>query len=271
VHAAGVIWPLLTEAGAAGRTVTYTEVAPAIATNPLSVGLALGPIQAYCIENRLAPLTAIVVGMHTGVPGGGFVAWDVDDLPAAIAAVAAQNWDLVGNPFSGFGPNDTADTFAEELLSDPGTSAEVIGRVRDRGVAQQIFRRALLRAYAGRCAVCGLAFPDALEAAHIVPWAECGPGRRLDVRNGLLLCASHHRLFDREVISLGQDLRMRYYDPEGLDGRYRKVDRAFTLTFDGKRLRRPPDRLHRPDPENVRQRIELALAKATPKRWSRSS
>lgn len=271
VHAAGVVWPMLTKAGAERRTLTYTDVAPVIATNPLSVGYALGPIQAYCIENRLAPLTAIVVGKNTGVPGEGFVAWDVDDLTAAADAIAAQNWDLVGNPFEGFGPNETADSFAEELVNDPARSAEVLRRVRDRGVAQQIFRRALLLAYGRRCAMCGLAFPDALEAAHIVPWGDCDQNRRLDVRNGVLLCASHHRLFDREALSLRPNFQIRYYDPDGTDGRYRKVDRVFSLAVHGEQLRMPKDARHRPDPANIRERMGLARSKKKPKRGLRHS
>lgn len=264
-HAAGVIWPLLTAAGASGRILTYTDVAPSISTNPLSVRFALGPIQAYCMENRLAPLTAIVVGLRTGVPGGGFIAWDVDDLPAALAAVRAQNWDLVGNPFAGFGAEDDPDTLADRIVEDPDRSVEVLRKVGDRGIAQQIFRRALLRVYEGRCAICGLAFPGALEASHIVPWSDCGPERRMDVRNGVLLCASHHRLFDREMISLRPDLRVRYYDPEGLDGRYRKVDKAFSLATHGRSLRVPRKEMHRPDPANVRERIRLARSKTKPK------
>ena len=257
-HAAGVIWPMLTEAGSSGRTLTYTQVAPAIATNPLSVRLALGPIQTYCMENRLAPLTAVVVGKNSSVPGDGFVAWDVDDLAAALAAVQAQNWTLVGNPFTGFGVADTEDTFAEELVADPGNAADVYRRVHDRGVAQRVFRKALLLAYDERCAFCGLAFPDALEAAHIVPWGSCEPAQRLDVRNGVLLCASHHRLFDRNIMWLQDEFIIAYYDPEGKDGRYRKVDRAFAVALHGSGIRMPKDPTLRPNAAHVRRRIALA-------------
>lgn len=258
IHLAGVIWPLLTEAGSAGETLTYTKVAPTIATNPLSVGLALGPIQTYCMENRLPPLTAVVVGKNSGMPGGGFVAWDVDDLAAALSAVAAYNWELIGNPFAGFGAEDTEDTFAEALIDDPGNAVDVYHRVRDRGMAQRIFRRALLLAYDERCAFCGLAFPDALEAAHIVPWSSCEPAQRLDVRNGVLLCASHHRLFDRNIMWLQDNFLITYYDPEEKDGRYRKVDRAFTIALHGSNIRLPKDPTHHPDSANLRRRLALA-------------
>lgn len=262
-HLAGVIWPLLIKAGSAEETLTYTQVAPAIGTNPLSVGFALNPIQTYCMENRLPPLTAVVVGKNSGMPGGGFVAWDVNDLAAGLSAVAAYNWELIGNPFAGFGSHDTEDTFAETLIEDPGNAVVVYHRVRDRGIAQRVFRKALLLAYGERCAFCGLAFPDALEAAHIVPWGSCEPAQRLDVRNGVLLCASHHRLFDRNIMWLQDDFRIAYYDPGEKDGRYRKVDRAFTVALHGSGLRLPKDPTLHPDAANVRQRVALA-AKYSP-------
>lgn len=238
-------------------TLAYEDVAPAIQTNPLSVGKALGPIQTYCIENRLAPLTSVVVGKHSRTPGTGFVAWDVDDLDAAWHAVAAQNWSLVGNPFAGFGPDDDEESFANKLISNPDRSGEVYRTVRDRGVMQRIFRLALLEAYDCKCAMCGLSFPAALEGAHILPWGECEPERRLDVRNGILLCASHHRLYDDDVFVIEEDLTITYYDPDTEDGEYGDTDRSFALALHRTKPTLPMREALWPDSAFIRHRISL--------------
>lgn len=63
--------------------------------------------------------------------------------------------------------------------------------IRRRG--QPAFRRALLRAYNGRCAATGTNAPAVLEAAHITPYT--GPESDL-LANGLLLRSDIHALFD---------------------------------------------------------------------------
>lgn len=257
-HAAGVIWPHLVEAGRLRGVLTYEVVAKLIDTNPLSVGYALGPIQTYCLENRLSPLTVVVVGKVTGVPGGGFVAWDVDDLDGARDAVQLQNWDLVGNPFAGFGPDEDEETLATTILIDPKKRGDVYRTVRDRGVIQQIFRLALLEAYE-ECALCGLTFHAALEAAHILPWGRCTEEERLDVTNGLLLCSSHHRLLDDDVFTLREDMTVGYYDPEATEGPYSDTDRRFALALHNMPLTLPAVKSRRPDPAFIRRRYDMAV------------
>jgi len=73
------------------------------------------------------------------------------------------------------------------------------GRPRDPG-----FRRAVLSAWGGRCAVCGFEAwvddtPFGVEAAHI-KWHAAGGPDALD--NGLLLCVLHHRALDRGLLGL---------------------------------------------------------------------
>ncbi len=64
---------------------------------------------------------------------------------------------------------------------------------------QPLFRRNLLAAYSGRCAITGCDAIDALEAAHIAPYAEQSSNR---VSNGLLLRADIHTLFDLNLIGI---------------------------------------------------------------------
>ena len=69
--------------------------------------------------------------------------------------------------------------------------------VRRRG--QPAFRKALLDAYGGCCAMTGCDVVDALEAAHIQPYSGL---KSNDVRNGLLLRADVHTLFDLYLIAI---------------------------------------------------------------------
>jgi putative restriction endonuclease len=67
---------------------------------------------------------------------------------------------------------------------------------------QPEFRRDLIAAYEGRCAVTGCDVIDALEAAHIIPYK--GPHTNV-ARNGLLLRADIHTLFDLKLFRIDPD------------------------------------------------------------------
>lgn len=69
--------------------------------------------------------------------------------------------------------------------------------VRRRG--QPEFRRKLLEAYGGRCAITSCDVEDALEAAHIVPYR--GPETNHPA-NGILLRADIHTLFDLGLLAI---------------------------------------------------------------------
>lgn len=71
--------------------------------------------------------------------------------------------------------------------------------VRRQG--QPAFRRALLSAYEGRCAMSGYAVNSVLEAAHIMPYRGAHTNH---VTNGLLLRADLHTLFDMGLIAVGE-------------------------------------------------------------------
>ncbi len=72
--------------------------------------------------------------------------------------------------------------------------------VRRRG--QPAFRKALLDAYGGRCAMTACDAVDALEAAHIRPYSGQSSNH---VSNGLLLRADIHTLFDLYLIGVNPD------------------------------------------------------------------
>ena len=68
---------------------------------------------------------------------------------------------------------------------------------RDARPNQAAFRRAVLAAYGGRCALTGCDAEPALDAAHVADW-------RLenDAGAGILLRADLHRLFERRLLVL---------------------------------------------------------------------
>jgi len=71
-------------------------------------------------------------------------------------------------------------------------------------LGQGTFRIAVLDAYGRGCAVTEEHSLPALEASHIRPYAQDGPH---EVRNGLLLRADLHRLFDTGYVTITPDLR----------------------------------------------------------------
>lgn len=73
-------------------------------------------------------------------------------------------------------------------------------------VGQEVFRRALLAYWGGRCPLTGITDIQLLRASHIVPWAECETDeKRLDVHNGLLLSALWDAAFDTGLVSFADD------------------------------------------------------------------
>ncbi|WP_297811733.1 HNH endonuclease signature motif containing protein [uncultured Methylophaga sp.] len=235
-YAASLLWPILTTAAKDRRKPIYKELAPLINTNPLSVGNALEPIQAYCMEYKLPPLSAIVVGKNTGLPGGGFIAWDIEDIDSAFEKVFNHPWETVQNPFFGFTEHDSIETLSNEIINNPNKAKEIYTKVKVRGTAQHIFRETLLKAYESRCAICGFSFKQALEAAHIVPWSKAKPEERISPSNGVLLCSNHHKLFDEGIIQITNQLQVHHPKKQS---HYSKADIAATVVLDTKSLQLP--------------------------------
>lgn len=83
---------------------------------------------------------------------------------------------------------------------------KVLAQVSRRQGAPR-FRRALLQAYEGRCAMSRYDAEPALEAAHILPYR--GPQTN-HISNGLLLRADLHDLFDLGLVAVDTDtMRLR--------------------------------------------------------------
>lgn len=252
---AGEAWTELTNAAAKRKRLTYKELGAPLGLHHRSVRLALGPIQEFCTEEHLPLLPAIVVNASVGIPGRGSYASGRSDLEQIQNDVFAFDWASRPNPFQQFSAETNVKTLLQRLLDHPESSAEIYSLVRNRGLAQRLFRQALGAAYHWQCAMCGLSFESALEAAHIIPWPEAEPSQRTDVRNGLLLCATHHRLFDSGYITVTEQYTVHYYDPaETQDGHYTTADSALTSALHGTPLKLPSALNHQPLLEWIRKR-----------------
>jgi hypothetical protein len=84
------LWSLLALAATNRQILTYDMVAQLTGVVRPSIGDFLRPIQQYCIEKNLPPLTVLVVSEQTGVPGEGFLA--AADLPLAQMQVFQHSW-----------------------------------------------------------------------------------------------------------------------------------------------------------------------------------
>ncbi|HDS1199517.1 TPA: HNH endonuclease [Shewanella algae] len=99
---------------------------------------------------------------------------------------------------------DSIEAWDEAAFAIEGdTTAKRLQWIADRQ-GQPAFRQKLLEAYEGCCCLSGTAVPEALEAAHIIPFSE---RRANDICNGLLLRADLHTLFDLGLINICPDTR----------------------------------------------------------------
>lgn len=237
-------WPVLTNCATNHQTITYGDLAIALNIHHRAVAHVLGWIQQYCIDEHLPPLTILVVNKKAGIPGSGFIA--TANLGTGSHNVYHYNWNNLGNPFDYAALGDTIESLAQKLIATPTLGASVFAQVKVRGPAQAIFRKVLMNVYQGECAFCRLSFEEALEAAHIIPWSEATSQQRLDPSNGLLLCSTHHKLFDTGYITLDLTGKVASYDPLGLNGPYSKVDSDVLNGQHGQRANLPIAVQHQP-------------------------
>jgi HNH endonuclease len=100
-------------------------------------------------------------------------------------------------------------------------------------IGQTEFRRRLLERFGPVCAFSGPQPPESLEAIHLTPFAT---SLRHDLAGGLLLRADLHSLFDRGLIGVDEDLKVRldpslrpYRELARLDGRELRVESSDPL------------------------------------------
>lgn len=98
--------------------------------------------------------------------------------------------------------NDAIDAEIEKALAESPLERTV--EVRQR-VGQDLYRKALMQYWNGRCAISGISIPSFLRASHAKPWRDATDRERLDVHNGLLLAAHLDIAFDQGFIAVADD------------------------------------------------------------------
>lgn len=250
-------WPVLVEVARRHETISYGGLGGKIGVHHRAVRYVLGIIQDYCLAENLPPLTILVVN-GSGRPGDGFIAHDLNDFDGGLSYVWEYDWGTLENPFEVSASIESHQALIDTLVREPESSREVYSIVPSRGMKQVLFRSALLKAYKTRCAFTELSFPQALEACHIIPWAQANSAERLDIRNGILLNSFHHKLFDRGAITISVDHEIIYCDPKEKDGKYSKYDKLLTSRLHGKKMHLPFRKSQRPLSEYIERHHVMA-------------
>jgi len=143
----------------------------------------------------------------------------VNGIPGAVPPQPAQPYEQALPAV--FDPDEITDERDRRLI-------EMVVRQN-----QDMFRRLLLQAYEGRCAITGCDVVEALQAAHISPYS--GPATQL-ASNGLLLRADIHLLFDRGSLAVHEETyevllkeHLRVTDYAALEGQRIKLPRRVSL------------------------------------------
>lgn len=111
-------------------------------------------------------------------------------------AVSIEELDRVSGDGSGL---------ASDITLVPGLTETERVYLRAARIGQGDFRDGLVRRFRGRCPVTLLENLELLVASHIKPWSACSNPERLDPENGILLSALVDKLFDRGLLSFGDN------------------------------------------------------------------
>jgi putative restriction endonuclease len=95
-----------------------------------------------------------------------------------------------------------------EFRFEPYQGESVTQALVAQRIGQSFFRRAVLANYDESCCITGIADPRLLIASHIKPWGVDVENRH-NPANGFLLSATFDKAFDRGLITVNSDWRVR--------------------------------------------------------------
>jgi len=89
-----------------------------------------------------------------------------------------------------------------------GKEKERIVKIR---VNQNDFRQRILASYNEKCSITGISIKSLLVASHIIPWSK-NTLERLNPRNGICLNNIHDKAFDKGLITITTDFKVKLSD-----------------------------------------------------------
>src|SRR3989339_973147 len=115
------------------------------------------------------------------------------------------------------------------------------GKVREAiikaRVNQYFFRSAILSSYNQKCCITGLGIAELLVASHIIPWAK-DEKNRLNPHNGLCLNSLHDRAFDKGLITIDANYKIRVSKSVAVYRNEMNIQKFF-YDFEGKQIELP--------------------------------
>ncbi|MGF1457472.1 MAG: HNH endonuclease [Leptolyngbyaceae cyanobacterium] len=135
----------------------------------------------------------------------------------------------------------------EDSLETPNNNEDrnrVLAEIARRQ-GQSKFRQILLDAYGCKCAITGFDAGEALEAAHIIPYAETEDN---DPSNGLLLRADIHTLFDLNLLAIHPENLSILLHPDLRNTEYRNLQ--------NQKMRIPNTSNLKPNPKYLKKKLQ---------------
>ena len=129
---------------------------------------------------------------------------------------------------------DLTDIGRSETLKIPeGLSKEQLVKTR---VNQSFFRNSVLSAYNSTCCMTGIKIPQLLIASHIIPWSDADDKtEKVNPRNGLCLNSLHDKAFDRGLITVTADFKIKVSD-RLFDIQNDEVSRIYFKELNGRKI-----------------------------------
>ncbi|MFA6086377.1 HNH endonuclease [Mucilaginibacter sp.] len=134
------------------------------------------------------------------------------------------------------------DTTIEKLYDiDLDQYRQIEGRDAERKVKvrldQSIFRGVVLTNFNNQCCITGINIVELIVASHIAPWSQDGHNR-LNPQNGLALNALHDRAFDKHLITVTEELKIKISSKFYQHKHIESIKHNF-IEYDGKEIITP--------------------------------
>jgi putative restriction endonuclease len=205
-------WAIYYESGRSGGRRSYYAIAQIVDVqpDPNHSGLYYAYVEGYLDFDRPVPMRNQTGFYESGLRG--------DDgepnrgaVQRAVRRISEAEFELIVR--AGFativGAGHASESTARNMaLEEPAIfHRPIVEELVRRPFRDTAFKLAVRAAYQGTCAMTGLKMINGggraeAEAAHIRPVQDSGPD---SVRNGVALCGTVHWMFDRGLVSIGDD------------------------------------------------------------------